>query len=350
MLKFLETVASTLSRDTSDHVPCLISIKTHVPKARVFRFENFWMEHSHFDQVLQHAWAIPVLQEDAAKRIVAKLKNTRRIFKEWSKQLLGLAKTITNTKQVIAFLDTLEEARDLSLEEWNVRKIVQEHLQRLLHQQLIYWKQRGTIKWVKFGDECTEFFHATASVKHRKSVITALEDAHGNSITSHQGKANLLWESYKERLGTLEFTRMHFDLEDLLVPVIDLERLELPFTHEEINKVIKQMPTHKSPGPDGFNTDFMKRCWSLVAPDFYALCQAFYDGNLCLQSINSSYVTLVPKMDSPLTVADYRPISLLNTCIKLIKNFWLTGYRRLYCSSFTKINMASSKPNQYKTV
>lgn len=37
-----------------------------------------------------------------------------------------------------------------------------------------------------------------------------------------------------------------------------------------------------------------------------------------LRSINSSYVTLIPKVDGPRTIADFRPISLLNSSIKLI--------------------------------
>lgn len=153
---------------------------------------------------------------------------------------------------------------------------------------------------MKFGDECTEFFHANASVKHRRSLITSLQDPQGNIFTSHEEKAQLPWESYKDRLGTTEFTQMHFDLDDLLNPIEDMHWLEEPFTEQEINNIVSNMPSHKSPGPDGFNTDFMKRCWPLIAQDFYNLCQAFHEENICLQSINESYVTLVPKVDVPL--------------------------------------------------
>jgi hypothetical protein len=37
-----------------------------------------------------------------------------------------------------------------------------------------------------------------------------------------------------------------------------------------------------------------------------------------MQSINSSYITLVPKVDHPVSVSDYRPISLLNSSVKLL--------------------------------
>lgn len=41
-------------------------------------------------------------------------------------------------------------------------------------------------------------------------------------------------------------------------------------------------------------------------------------GDIYMQSINNSYITLIPKKDSPMTVNDYRPISLLNSNLKLI--------------------------------
>jgi endonuclease/exonuclease/phosphatase family metal-dependent hydrolase len=47
-LEFPRTKAKTLARDVSDHVPCIITIQTKVPKPRVFKFENFWLEHPTF--------------------------------------------------------------------------------------------------------------------------------------------------------------------------------------------------------------------------------------------------------------------------------------------------------------
>jgi hypothetical protein len=62
-----------------------------------------------------------------------------------------------------------------------------------------------------------------------------------------------------KKLGTSEFTTMHYDLHDLIQPVADLNQLEEPFSQEEINNVIKDLKTAKSPSPDGFNSDFIKK-------------------------------------------------------------------------------------------
>jgi hypothetical protein len=111
---------------------------------------------------------------------------------------------------------------------------------------------------------------------------------------------------------------MYFDLPSLLHKTIDLDVLEEPFTHEEINGIIKGHPSEKSPRPDGFNSDFMKKCWPAISGDFDDLCMTFHNHSINTQSINGSYITLVSKNNDPIRVNDNRPISLLNSSIKLI--------------------------------
>jgi hypothetical protein len=98
----------------------------------------------------------------------------------------------------------------------------------------------------------------------------------------------------------------------------DLDFLIAPFQKEEIDVVVKTLPSDKDPGPDGFNTDFVKNCWSILCNDFYQLCTAFFSGHVCLKSLNGSHITLVPKNDNPMKVSDFRPISLLNTSVKIL--------------------------------
>lgn len=106
---------------------------------------------------------------------MGKFKTLRRVLRAWAAKLSSLNATIANNKLIIQFLDTMEEYRDLTLEEWNFRDVVQRHLSSLLEIQEIYWKQRGDIKWVKFGDASTKFFHARATIQHRRNSITCLQ-------------------------------------------------------------------------------------------------------------------------------------------------------------------------------
>jgi hypothetical protein len=92
----------------------------------------------------------------------------------------------------------------------------------------------------------------------------------------------MLWIAYKERLDSSNQVTFLDNLGELFVLAEDLELLETPFTHEEIDDVVKSFAIDKSSASDGFNNDFLKKCWSIVAPEFYALREVFQNGEVCL--------------------------------------------------------------------
>jgi hypothetical protein len=110
---------------------------------------------------------------------------------------------------------------------------------------------------------------------------------------------------------------MHFDLHQL-IQQHDLHQIEGPFSKEDIDNVVKKLPLDKSPGSDGFNGLFIKKCWHIIKEDIYQLCFDYFEEILDLQAINSSLITLIPKVNSPSGVNDFMPISLLNCIVKII--------------------------------
>lgn len=87
---------------------------------------------------------------------------------------------------------------------------------------------------------------------------------------------------------------MAYQLNKVMVPH-NLQDLVQMFTIEEIEEVARHLPLDKAPGPDGFNGQFIRKSWSLIKYDFYRLCSEFHSHAADLQSINYSYITLVPK-------------------------------------------------------
>jgi hypothetical protein len=265
-----------------------------------------------------HGWSLPTFQTDAAKNMMAKFKNLRRVLKAWKKHISSLSANIEKVNLILSLMELLEKHRDLSLEEWNFKNLLSEKLVSLLHQQKIYWKQQGTIKWVKFGDAGTKYFHANATIRYRKKLITCLKSNDGTDVYNHEAKAEILWLAYKDRLRSSNPVHLPDNLPDLISLAENLDLLDTPFTHEEIDSVVKSLHADKAPGPDSFNNEFIKKCWHIIAPDFNTLCEGFQKGEICPQSVNESYITLLPKVDSPSGIGDYRPISLLNCSMKLI--------------------------------
>lgn len=87
-----------------------------------------------------------------------------------------------------------------------------------------------------------------------------LADNSGAHVFYHSQKVDLIWNDFKERLGTSNFEQMLVNLDSLFPLGMDLSSLEEPFDQQEVDKIIKQLPLHKSLGPDGFNNEFLKKC------------------------------------------------------------------------------------------
>ena len=51
----------------------------------------------------------------------------------------------------------------------------------------------------------------------------------------------------------------------------EAQRLNRPITPDEIETVIKKLPTHKSPGPDGFRREFYRAFKGELTPIFHRL-------------------------------------------------------------------------------
>ena len=94
--------------------------------------------------------------------------------------------------------------------------------------------------------------------------------------------------------------------------------LEVPFTMEEIKRAVFSMSADKSPGTDGMNAMFYQQHWEIVGPLVSKAVMDCLNEREELEVINSTLVTLIPKVKDPKTVGDFRPISLCNVLYKVI--------------------------------
>ena len=93
----------------------------------------------------------------------------------------------------------------------------------------------------------------------------------------------------------------------------EAENVNRPITAEEIEAVIKKLPTHKSPGPDGFTGEFYKAFKEELTPILHRLFQKIQTDGRLPNSFYEASIILISKPDKDTTKKEkFRPISLMN--------------------------------------
>ena len=91
-----------------------------------------------------------------------------------------------------------------------------------------------------------------------------------------------------------------------------------PITMEDMESTVKQTPEGKSPGPNGFTSEFFHHCWHLLKHDIWKLVEESRCTLGVLPAFNTTFLTLIPKEEWYLQPKSFRPISLYNVFIKII--------------------------------
>lgn len=90
---------------------------------------------------------------------------------------------------------------------------------------------------------------------------------------------------------------------------------------EEIKKAVWDCSSDKSPGPDGFNFHIIKLLWETISEDIKQFMDEFHSHDRLVKGLNSSFIALVLKKENPLSLEDFRPISLINSLYKIVAKF-----------------------------
>jgi hypothetical protein len=145
-MTFPATYVQPLSKPVSDHIPYIVHVGSSILKSNMFRFENYWVDHPGFMDTVSLHWNSSPFYANAARNLLAKLKQVRAGLKSWSKNLSKLSKLIYNCNWVLLLLDGLEDQRPLSTLERSFRSVVKSDLANLMESKKIYWRQRNTVR------------------------------------------------------------------------------------------------------------------------------------------------------------------------------------------------------------
>ncbi|XP_073363561.1 uncharacterized protein [Aegilops tauschii subsp. strangulata] len=266
----------------SDHRPVIIDTDGAATIRRCLnnnlspRFEAGWLEEEGCRDIVKSCWEKETQEE--GKNVSGAVKGVLKELVDWNKNILGdLEKRIHRVKK------ELEAVRRKSVgqEQVNREHILRFKLSRLEEQLETYWKQRAHVNWMKGGDRNTKFFHAAATERRKRNRIRRLRKEDGSVVDKVEEMKEVATNYFRNL-----FTSRAGDL--------------------------------KAPGPDGMPSVFYKKCWDVVGDNIVAEVLNVLNGGPMPEGWNGTCVVLIPKVKSPESMKDLRPISLCNVVYKTV--------------------------------
>lgn len=164
----------------------------------------------------------------------------------------------------------------------------------------------------------TRYFHLMAKARQNKNFINSVivndnvvEDPHLIKLEVHNHFQKLFSEEWKVR-------PFFCPNRNILIDESMRANLTANFSELEIWNAIKGCDGNKAPGPDGFNIASIKKGWDFMKDDILRFMEEFHKNSNLPKGFNASFITLVPKVENPLKLSDYRPISLIGSMYKIL--------------------------------
>ncbi|XP_021985819.1 uncharacterized protein LOC110882016 [Helianthus annuus] len=182
-----------------------------------------------------------------------------------------------------------------------------------------FLKQKSKVDWLRAGDMNTAFFHSSLKNRNHHSRIDVIRDAGGTLFEGNHVHQAFV-DHYEKFLGCRGDTLLN-PAPDLFSNVLDpsvANHMCRQVTEDEVKKAMFSIGIDKAPGPDGYTAAFFKSAWPIVGDDVSRAIIDFFDTGNLLRELNHTLIVLVPKVPSPSTVTDFRPIACCNVLYKCI--------------------------------
>ncbi|XP_045831292.1 uncharacterized protein LOC123922638 [Trifolium pratense] len=173
----------------------------------------------------------------------------------------------------------------------------------------ISWQQSRSL-WLKEGDANSKYFHSVLEGRCRMNAISVIQVG-GDTLEGVSPIRQAVFTHFTDHFRKYNVERLGVD--NLLFKRLNHHEgssLTKPFTELEVKSTVWDCDSYKSSCPDGINFGFIKDFWAELCGDVMRFISDFHRNGKLSKGINSTFIALIPKVDSPQRLNDFRPISL----------------------------------------
>ena len=169
-------------------------------------------------------------------------------------------------------------------------------LHKACREEAEWWRLKSRCKWLKDGDRNSSYFHKLTEVRKNQNNVREIQvnDKIINQFEEIKTKATKYFsELFKEQPVTSDAQLLS------LVPTSitrrNNDRLTQAITLEEVKEIVDSMEEDRSPGPDGYNVNFVTLCWDIVKKYLLRMIRKSQSCNKIGGSTNSAFLALIPE-------------------------------------------------------
>jgi len=206
-----DTTQFVLERDFCDHCPILLRSRIIDWGPKTFKIMDWWLKDKGFQNLVPHKWGNYHPCGWGGYVLKQKLKFIKVCIRQWSlSNGVIKAKKIQNLKRVLNILEAGINDRTLSQAEVELKKYLLDQLWNAAYAFESMLRQKARLKWLKEGDNNSNYFHRLINHRRRHNAIQGLI-IDGVWVHEPNSVKNAALYDFKDRFSEENFNRPTLD-------------------------------------------------------------------------------------------------------------------------------------------